>query len=253
NHMALNYRSIWISDVHLGTRSSRADNLLDFLNEVSTDKIYLVGDIVDLESMKVRPIFPEQHIRVVMELARLQREGTEVVFIPGNHDYQFRHVAGREIMGIPIELEAIHRTPSGQNLLVTHGDVLDGRIRRGTGLEKFGAAAYVCLREIDVVINRMRRGLGADYFSLSASIKSRLAGANEYIRRFESIAAGYAAERGFDGIVCGHIHRPCVRMIDNILYANDGDWVEHSTALAELQSGALELLEWQSEKVRVAA
>ena len=251
--MALTYRTLWISDVHLGTKASRADTLLDFLSEVQTDRIYLVGDIIDLQRMKTRPIFPEQHIRVVTELARLHHEGTEVIFIPGNHDFEFRRLAGHDVMGIPVALEAVHRTPGGKRLLVTHGDVLDGQIRQGTNLEKFGAAAYTVLMELDVLINRMRRSLGQDYFSLSAALKRRLDGANEYIRRFEAIAARYADERGYDGIVCGHIHRPCVRRIDGVLYANDGDWVEHSTALGERADGALELLEWQSNQVRIAA
>jgi UDP-2,3-diacylglucosamine pyrophosphatase LpxH len=247
--MALSYRSVFISDVHLGTHSSRADELLDFLTELAAEKIYLVGDIIDLQRMKSRPMFPDHHMRVIAELARFAAAGTEVVFIPGNHDHEFRSVAGREIFGIPVALEAEHRTPAGDKLLVTHGDLLDGRIRKGTSLEKFGAAAYRFLTDADALLNRWRRALGRDYVSYSATIKRRLSGAQEYIRRFEAVAVEYADERGFDGIVCGHIHRPNLRRIDGLLYANDGDWVEHGTALAETQSGDLELVGWQSEIV----
>lgn len=249
--MALSYRSLWLSDVHLGTPSARAAELLDFLAEVRADRIYLVGDIIDLQRMKSRPMFPDLHMAVLTELARLAGAGTEVLFIPGNHDHEFRNIAGQEIFGIPVLLEAEHVTPNGERLLVTHGDLLDGRIRKGTSLEKFGAAAYLLLTEADAIINRWRRSLGRDYISISAAIKRRLSGAQEYIRRFETVAAEYAAERGYDGIVCGHIHRPNVRQIGGCLYANDGDWVEHGTALAETADGELQILGWQSAPVQI--
>lgn len=247
--MAPSYRSVFISDIHLGTHSSRADELLDFLTELSAERIYLVGDIIDLERMKSRPMFPDHHMRVIAELARFAAAGTEVVFIPGNHDHEFRNLAGRDIFGIPVALEAEHETLAGEKLLVMHGDLLDGRIRKGTSLEKFGAAAYRFLTDADAMLNRWRRALGRDYVSYSAAIKRRLGGAREYIQRFESVAVEYAAERGYDGIVCGHIHRPNLRRIDGILYANDGDWVEHGTALAETADGELALVGWQSEIV----
>lgn len=247
--MTASYRTLWISDVHLGNKASRATDLLNFLAEVQADRVYLVGDIVDLERMRVRPIFPDTHLSVIAELVHLANRGTEVIFIPGNHDYQFRTMAGRDICGIPVMLEATHTTPCGKKLLVAHGDVLDGQIRQGTNLEKFGAAAYFVLMEADVLINKLRRKLGQDYFSISASIKRRLSGANEFIRRYEKVAAEYARNRGYDGIVCGHIHRPEIRMIDGVLYANDGDWVEHGTALAESCDGHLELLGWNDDAV----
>jgi UDP-2,3-diacylglucosamine pyrophosphatase LpxH len=251
--LAASYRTLWISDVHLGTAAARAAELLAFLDEVRADKIYLVGDIVDLKRLQSRPVFPEQHVAVVTELVRIAGRGTEVVFIPGNHDHQFRALTGRDICGIPVALEATHVTPSGRRLLVTHGDVLDGRIRRGTNLEKFGAAAYFLLMEADVLFNRLRRRLGRNHLPISAAVKRRLRSANEYIRRFETVAAGYAEERGYDGIVCGHIHRPGIRRIGGCLYANDGDWVEHRTALAESADGTLEILNWQLDAVHVEA
>ena len=249
--MALTYRSLWLSDVHLGTLASRAEELLDFITSVSAERLYLVGDIVDLQRMKSRPRFPDTHFRVISELARLAARGTQIVFIPGNHDYEFRNLAGQSLCGIPIALEAVHERTNGERLLVMHGDLLDGRIRKGTSLEKFGAAAYVFLTETDVLLNRWRRILGRDYRSLSAGIKQRLKGAQEYIRLFERVAAEYAKERGFDGIVCGHIHRPNLRYIEGCLYANDGDWVEHGTALAEAADGSLSILRWQGRAVTV--
>lgn len=247
--MSTGYRTLWLSDIHLGTRSSRAEELLHFLEETAADRIYLVGDVVDLQSMKSRPLFADTHMRVVSELISLASRGTEVIYIPGNHDFEFRSIAGRDICGIPVLLEACHVTPGGKRLLVTHGDVLDERIRMGTNLEKFGAAAYFVVRQLDETLNRLRRRLGQDYFPLSALVKEKMRGAQEYIQRFEAIAAEYAAGRGYDGIVCGHIHRPAIRTINGTLYANDGDWVEHGTALAENSDGQLGILGWQSDTV----
>lgn len=251
--LAPSYRTLWISDVHLGTKSSRAIDLLNFLSEVHADRIYLVGDIVDLERMKVSPIVPETHLSVIAKLVRLANQATEVIYIPGNHDHQFRNAVGREICGIPVMLEASHEMPSGQRLLVTHGDILDGQIRKGTSLEKFGAAAYGLLLEADVLYNRLRESLGREFMPICTGIKRRIKSANVYIERFEAVAAQYALDRGFDGIVCGHIHRPGIRRIGESLYANDGDWVEHRTALAESADGTLQILNWQLDTILVEA
>ena len=251
--MTLSYRTLWISDLHLGTEASRANELLDFLAEANAERIYLVGDIIDLQRMKSRPMFPDAHMRVIAELMRLANRGTEVIFIPGNHDFEFRNLVGREIAGIPILLEGSHMTPTGQKLLIMHGDVLDGRIRTGTNLERFGAAAYFLLSEADVLYNRLRERLGHDYLPVGAAIKRRLKSAQEYIERYEIAAADYALERGFDGVVCGHIHKPCIRHIGGAIYANDGDWVEHRTALAESSDGTLQILNWQLDTIEVKA
>ncbi len=247
--MSLSYQTIWLSDVHLGTPACRAGDLIDFLSEVRANRLFLTGDIIDLQRMKSRPRFPTQHRQVVTKLIELAGSGTEVIYIPGNHDYEFRDLAGRDICGIPVMLEAAHETQDGRNLLITHGDVLDLEIRRGTNLGQFGAAAYAMLLQLDVAINQLRSRLGHDHLSISRRVKERLASANEYIRRFEEVAARYAAVRGFDGIVCGHIHRPCVRDIDGVTYANDGDWVEHRSALAETEDGRLQLLHWERDEI----
>lgn len=251
--MTQSYGTLWLSDVHLGTRASRAAELLEFLSEVRADRIYLVGDIVDLKRMKSKPRFCDLHMRVLSEFVRLAKTGTEVLFIPGNHDHELRRLVGSEVLGIPILMEAIHETPGGEKYLVTHGDLLDARVRQGTRLEKFGAAAYLLLSETEVILNHWRRQLGQDYLSFSKRIKYELAGAREYIRRFEAFAIELARERGLDGIVCGHIHIPNLRRVNGILYANDGDWVEHHTALAETSDGALRLLTWNASEVNVNA
>lgn len=251
--MASRYRSVWISDLHLGNKASQTTDLLNFLAEVRADRLYLVGDIVDIQRLRWRPMFCDRHLAVIAELVHLASRGTEVIYIPGNHDHEFRNMTGREICGIPVMLEATHITPDGKRLLITHGDIFDGQIRKGTNLEKFGAAAYFLLMEADVLLNRLRRRLGGDFFPISAALKRRLRSAKEYIQRYETVAAEYAQQRGFDGIVCGHIHKPGIREINGSLYANDGDWVEHRTALAESEDGTLQILNWQLDSVEVAA
>ena len=240
-------RTLWLSDIHLGTPECRAGDLLEFLDRVSTERLYLVGDIIDLEQMRSDAVFPETHRLVLERIFALAIAGTEVVYVPGNHDAVMRKHSGRDIMGIEVCREAVHRTARGQRLLVTHGDRLDGRIRRGTRLGRFGASAYRLLIRIDVSLNRLREQYGGSYFPLSARVKQRIRLAEHYIRRFEQIAAEHARERGFDGIVCGHIHRPCLRTIDGVRYANDGDWVEHRTALAEFPGGDLRLLHFDRD------
>ena len=249
--MSLSFRALWLSDIHLGTNPCRAADLLEFLSGVSADRLYLVGDIIDLERLKVRPRFPELHRRVIREFVRLATAGTEVIYIPGNHDEEMRDLAGSDLCGIPIMLEAEHRTEDGRCFLVMHGDALDRRIRRGTNLEHFGAAAYRVLTEADVKINQLRQRLGWDFAPITTGIKRRLRSAVEYMQRFERVAADHARERGFDGIICGHIHRPAIRDFAGICYANDGDWVEHRTALAEAADGSLHILRWQTDSVFV--
>lgn len=249
--MTFAYRALWLSDIHLGTGASRAGDLLNFLDEVSADVVYLTGDIIDLEQLQRRPAFPALHRQVIGRFLTMANTGTKVIYIPGNHDHEFRQLAGRDICGIDVELESRHQTATGEHFLIVHGDCLEPRIRRGTKLERVGATAYQWLIEADVKLNRLRSRLGREFSSMSKSVKLRLKSANDYIQRFEEMAARYAVKRGFDGIVCGHIHRPCVRRISGVFYANDGDWVEHRTALAETADGRIQLLRWHADSVIV--
>ncbi|MBT8079192.1 MAG: UDP-2,3-diacylglucosamine diphosphatase [Gammaproteobacteria bacterium] len=247
--MEARYRTIFVSDLHLGAEESRASDFLDFLDTVSADRIYLVGDIVDIERLQNRPLFPQSHGQVIARLVQLADSGIDVRYIPGNHDHPMRSLVGRDICGIPVMMEAEHQTANGKSLLVVHGDVLDGVVNKGSAQHSLGATAYRLIMRVDVTVNQVRGFLGQDYVSISSAIKNKVRLAYEYIRRYESCAAELAAERGFDGIVCGHIHRPCIREIDGVIYANDGDWVEHRTALAELQDGSLQLLHWKGGTV----
>jgi UDP-2,3-diacylglucosamine pyrophosphatase LpxH len=243
------YRALWLSDIHLGTRACRAADLLAFLQEVRAEVIYLTGDIVDLERLKVRPLFPLLHRQVIARFLELAKTGTRMIYIPGNHDVELRQLAGESICGIEIALEACHECADGTKLLVMHGDCLESGIRRGSYMEQFGGAAYRWLIEADARVNQLRQRLGSDYSSLSTKVKLRLRSANDYIRRFEETAARYAMTRGFDGVVCGHIHRPCIRTIDGVCYANDGDWIEHRSALVETSNGKLKLLHWSAGSI----
>ena len=240
------FRTLWLSDIHLGAIQSRAADLSRFLSAVSADTIYLVGDIVDLERMKVKPTFLESHRALLGQLVAIAQGPTRVVYIPGNHDVEFRQMAGQSLFGVEIRLEAEHVTATGERYLVFHGDALDAAIRKGTNLEKFASAAYTLLVEADVRFNALRSRFGGRFSPLATRIKNRLSAANEYIERFENTAASYAGRRGFDGVICGHIHRPEARDIDGVRYVNDGDWVEHRSAVAENAAGELELLRYRS-------
>ena len=247
------FRTLWLSDIHLGTPASRATDLLNFLHSITADTIYLVGDIIDLERMKSRPSFPPDHRMALGRLIEIANGPTRVVYIPGNHDVEFRQVAGTTICGVEVALEAEHTTARGERLLIFHGDNLDAAVRQGTNLERFASTVYFLLVEADIHFQRLRIKLGGEFAPMSTRIKTRLKGAMDYIRRYEDTAAKYAASREFDGVVCGHIHRPEIRMIDGVRYANDGDWVEHRTALAEDEAGNLQLLRYDSCGISIAS
>ncbi|MEO1573835.1 MAG: UDP-2,3-diacylglucosamine diphosphatase [Pseudomonadota bacterium] len=251
--MTLTYRALWLSDIHLGTRAARVDELVHFLSHVCAEEIFLVGDIVDLIYMRTKGGFGGSHMRVLAALHDLHLRGTRVTYVPGNHDAEFRALAGTRLAGIPVEHEVEHVTAQGRRMLVMHGDALDGEVRHGTRLERFGAAAYYFILGADVMVNQLRRQLGRDFYPLSAKIKRRIKSANDYIERYEVTAARHARARGFDGIICGHIHKPCLREIDGVLYANDGDWVEHAVALSEDAAGELRLIDWRGRVLTAPA
>jgi UDP-2,3-diacylglucosamine pyrophosphatase LpxH len=194
--------------------------------------------------MKVKPTFIEAHRALIGQLLGIAAGPTRVIYIPGNHDVEFRQMAGQRLFGVEIRLEATHVAATGERYLVFHGDALDATIRKGTNLEHFASRAYTVMVEADARLTSLRSRLGGRFAPLSTRIKNRLSAANEYIERFEHTAAEYGAQRGVDGVICGHIHRPGAREIGGVRYINDGDWVEHRTAIGEDANGALYLLRY---------
>jgi UDP-2,3-diacylglucosamine pyrophosphatase LpxH len=237
-------RTVFISDVHLGFRGCQADYLLDFLNQLDTEQLVLVGDIVDLSSLKRSMYWPLAHQEVLRAILRIARSGTKVVYVPGNHDEGFRELCGGEIGGIDIRRDFIHEAADGRRFLVLHGDDFDGAVKFSGALKHFGERMYDVLLWIGRGIQALRRRFGLGHWSLASWLKHQLPDAMRYIERFERAAAHAALRLGLDGVICGHIHRPEIRTVEGISYCNDGDWVEHCSALTEDQSGRLALVRW---------
>jgi len=238
------YRTVWISDVHLGTRGCQADLLLDFLNEVTADTYYLVGDIIDGWRLKKSWHWPESHHAVITTIMDKAKNGAKVIFVPGNHDEFAREFVDMTFGHIEVKMNDIHETADGKRLLVIHGDEFDGVVKYARWLAYLGDTAYNFAITLNRYYNGIRRRLGYGYWSLSAYLKNRVKNAVQFICNFENAVAHAAAKRKVDGVVCGHIHHAEKRMIGDVLYCNDGDWVESCTALVEDMDGKLELLHW---------
>jgi UDP-2,3-diacylglucosamine pyrophosphatase LpxH len=238
------HRTIFISDVHLGTRVCKADLLADFLTHNTCDTLFLVGDIVDGWRLKRRWIWPEAHNRVLQTLLHKIDTGTRVIYVPGNHDEVFRDYCGRQIAGVEIVRETVHVTADGRQLLILHGDQFDAVIAYARWLALLGDWAYSLVIELNEWCHGFRRLFGLRHWSLAAFLKQKVKNALEFICRFEDAVACEVRARGLDGVVCGHIHHAAIKTIDGVLYLNDGDWVESCTALVEDRSGQLEILCW---------
>ncbi|MGM9427086.1 UDP-2,3-diacylglucosamine diphosphatase [Hydrogenophaga sp. MI9] len=238
------FRAVFVSDIHLGTAGCQAEALLDFLKHHPSETLYLVGDIVDGWQMRRRWFWPQAHNDVVQKLLRRARKGCRVVFVPGNHDEFARQFDGLHFGGIEVANEAVHTTADGRRLWVIHGDHFDGVIQCAKWLAYVGDRAYGITLEINRHFNRVRHRLGMPYWSLSQYLKHKVKRAVSHVNHFEQAVAAEARARGFQGVVCGHIHRPEMRKIDGTLYLNDGDWVESLSALVEHLDGRLELVHW---------
>ena len=241
------YRSIFISDIHLGTRGCNAEALLDFLDHVDCDHLYLVGDIIDGWRMKKRFYWPERHSAIIRRVMKRAKHGTNVVYIPGNHDEEFRAFSGLDFGGVKIRRQAIHQTADGRRLLVLHGDEFDAVVMAHRWLAFLGDAAYDALIQLNIVVNGVRRALRLPYWSLAKYAKRKVKNAVELISRFEEAVAHRAQQLGADGVVCGHIHTAEIRQIGDIIYYNDGDWMESSTGLVEHVDGTMEIIHWTDE------
>jgi UDP-2,3-diacylglucosamine pyrophosphatase LpxH len=240
--MTVRYRTIWLSDTHLGTRGCQARALLDFLDGCECDYLYLVGDIIDFWALKRSPYWPQLHSDVIRKVLSKARAGTTVTLVPGNHDEYLRRFCDLQLGNIMVTREAIHRTADGRLLLVVHGDEFDGITRCHRWLALTGDVGYEALLVLNRWFNQARRFAGLPYWSLSAYVKNKVKRAVNFITAFEAALAHEASQRALQGVVCGHIHRAEMRDIDGILYCNTGDWVESRTALVEELDGSLQLL-----------
>ena len=238
------YRAVFISDLHLGTAGCQAVELLEFLKQHPSETLYLVGDIIDGWQLRRKWFWPQAHNDVVQKLLRRSRKGCKVVFVPGNHDEFARQFDGHHFGGIEVANEAVHITADGRRLWVVHGDHFDGVIQCAKWLAYLGDNAYEFLLRMNRHLNSLRARMGLPYWSLSQYLKHKVKKALNYVMDFERAVAAEARSRGYQGVVCGHIHRPEMRTIDGTLYANDGDWVESLSALVEHQDGRLELVHW---------
>jgi UDP-2,3-diacylglucosamine pyrophosphatase LpxH len=249
----LRFRTIWISDLHLGSPACQASLLLDFLRHTESAHLYLVGDIVDGWQLRRRWFWPQTHNDVVQKVLRKARKGTAVVYIPGNHDGFGRHFGEISFGGIELREEAIHMTADGRRLLVVHGDLFDGVIQCAKWLAFVGDRLYIFTLHLNRWFNAARAQLGFPYWSLSQFLKHKVKNAVSYISDFEVALAQEARRRGVDGVVCGHIHKAEIRSIGDVLYCNDGDWVESLTALVESEDGKLSILHWKEIAERTTA
>lgn len=238
------FRSVFISDLHLGTPGCQAEVLIDFLKHHPSDMLYLVGDIIDGWQLRRRWYWPQAHNDVVQKLLRCARKGCRVIYIPGNHDEFARQFLGQHFGGIEVMEETVHVTADGRRLWIIHGDYFDAVVQCAKWLAYVGDNLYEFSLRLNRHINSWRARLGLPYWSLSRYLKHRVKRALNFITAFEAAVAAEARRRGLDGVVCGHIHRAEIRMIDGVLYCNDGDWVESCSALVEHMDGRLEIVEW---------
>ena len=237
-------RTLFLSDIHLGTRGCQADKLLEFMRYYDSDTIYLVGDIVDGWQLKVGWYWPQTHNDVVQKLLRKARKGSRLVYIPGNHDEFLRDYYGTHLGGIEVIGDAIHIGADGKRYLVIHGDLFDVVIRHARWLALLGNHAYDFAIWLNTHFNAVRRALGLTYWSLSQWAKLKVKNAVNFIGEYEYALAAEARRRGADGVICGHIHHAVIRTISELRYVNCGDWVESCTAIVEHFNGTFEVVKW---------
>jgi UDP-2,3-diacylglucosamine pyrophosphatase LpxH len=247
------FRTLFISDVHLGARGSQADRLLDFLKSHDADTIYLVGDIVDGWKLKAGWYWPQAHNDVVQKLLRKVRKGARLVYLPGNHDEFLRDYLGVNLGGIELADYALHEAADGKRYLVIHGDQFDLVVRHARWLALLGDGAYTAALFVNTHLNMVRRRLGLTYWSLSSWAKLRVKNAVNYISRFEELLAAEAGRHAADGVICGHIHHAVMHDQFGVAYVNTGDWVESCTAVVEHYDGSFQLVRWTDVQLEKAA
>jgi len=244
DNVAIRYRALFISDVHLGTRGCQADKLLDFLRVHDADTVYLVGDIVDGWALRSSWYWPQAHNDVVQKLLRKGRKGARLIYIPGNHDEFLRGYYGTHFGGIEVVEQIVHEGADGKRYLVVHGDMFDLVVTQARWLALLGDKAYDFAITLNRFFNALRRLFGAPYWSLSKWAKHKVKNAVNYIGAFEKALATEARKHGADGVICGHIHTPAIHDEFAVRYLNCGDWVESCTAIGETHDGRFEIIVW---------
>lgn len=245
-------RTLWLSDMHLGTSGCRAEYLLSFLDHHEAETLYLVGDIIDGWQLRKRWIWDANQHQVLMRIIEAAARGTRVIYVPGNHDEFARPFDGMAFAGIVVNREAVHETPDGRRIWITHGDLFDGIVQHARWLALLGDSLYTLALTLNVAYNRARATFGLGYWSLSQYLKHKVKNAVSYISDFEHALVREARRRDFDGVICGHIHKAEVRTIDGVFYGNCGDWVESMTALVEETDGRIEIVTWDRARAPAA-
>ncbi|MEI8595295.1 UDP-2,3-diacylglucosamine diphosphatase [Photobacterium sp. Hal280] len=241
------YRTLWLSDIHLGNRDCKVDYLLDFLSRYQADTLILVGDIVDLWSLKSRFHWPESHTKAVRLLLEQADQGCRIIYIPGNHDEAIRKFIQFNLGHVELAHNYIHTSANGNRILALHGDEFDSMVCHSKLTSLLGDAGYDFLLFLNRWLNNYRRFTRQPYWSLASYLKIKVEKANLAIARFRHAAVTMAKHKDVDAIVCGHIHHPEITEQDGVVYLNDGDWIENCTFLAEHHDGVIELIQWTEQ------
>ncbi|MCL1113107.1 UDP-2,3-diacylglucosamine diphosphatase [Shewanella basaltis] len=248
------FHALWLSDVHLGSVDCKADFLLHFLNHSQSNYLYLVGDIVDVWALKKRVYWPDSHDKVIKKILELANNGTRVVFIPGNHDEAFKAYADSHFRGVTLAKQHIHESINGKRFLMLHGDQFDSQVCVSRTYAKLGDHLYDVLLWLNRQLHAVRSAMGYPYWSLASFIKLRVNKAQQAINQYRDAVLRYAAKKQVDMVVCGHIHQPELseHIINQqrLIYANDGDWVENCTLIAESVTGDVQLLKWNEQTLQ---
>jgi UDP-2,3-diacylglucosamine pyrophosphatase LpxH len=245
----LKYKSVFISDIHLGTKMSQAGQLLDFLKTFECENLYLVGDVIDGWALSRKKYWPQQHNDVIQKILRKARKNIKVIYIPGNHDEFLREYVDTNFGNINILKNDIYEAADGKKYIVMHGDEFDAIVNNIKWLSYFGAWAYDLSMRFNVFVTKIRNWFGLPYWSMSAWMKYKVKSAVNFIGNYEKNLTNYARTKDVDGIICGHIHHANIRNIDDIMYMNCGDWVESCTALVEHLDGTWEIIKWKNENI----
>lgn len=247
------YRTIWISDLHLGSTQCQADVLLDFLKHNDSEKLYLVGDIIDFWALSKKSYWPRDHNTVIQKVLRKARHGTQIIYIPGNHDENVRDYHDYVFGDIVVKNSDVHVTSAGKQFLVVHGDEYDTIARYHKWIAKLGSVGYDLLLEINRFLRMARRWFGIQsHFSLAAFVKFKVKNLVQFISDYEESIVSTLRDQNLDGVICGHIHHAEIKEIDGFLYINTGDFVESCTAIVEHANGALELVKWHKTQLALA-